>query len=216
MSLPEQFGKSADNLSAHRSRDRREWNSDRRRDHGNSKLIGRWFLFVLAVCCCGCLKPTQPTQSVEVTSVSGTITVADSLSAYTVVIGFIPDYQIFHTLDTITAIGSPPPHEFIETHAISGPSISRSFEITLPGDKSGNRGMIAWLDKDNNNRLELSTEPARFPTKTYENVSVVVTRWTYGFNDRSRLDYSLVILRGGAVTNLFLSQIGNTGFRFRF
>lgn len=164
----------------------------------------------------GCLKPTQPSVPQEITSIQGTIALPDSLRTFAVVIAFVPDYLIFNATDTITSIGVAPPYEFIELHVIAGPASSRSFSINLPEDKSGNRGVIAWVDKNANLQLELSTEPARFPTKTYNNAGVVVTRWTYGFNSNNRLDYSLVLVRNSGTSTAFLSQLGNAGFRFSF
>ncbi|HWP81197.1 MAG TPA: hypothetical protein VNN76_00915 [Bacteroidota bacterium] len=172
-------------------------------------------LFVLALRSGGCLQQDEQPEEPEITTVSGSIQLPDSLATKDVILAFVSDFAVFNTLEVVDSFDVSPPYAFLSTKTISGTTATRTFRMDLPADRSGNRGLLAWVDSNPNLQPDFRLEPVRYPKKFTSTGEIIFTRWTYGINGRFN-DYSIVIIRNGGLMQDFLSSLGNTDLTFTF
>jgi hypothetical protein len=172
-------------------------------------------LFVLAASQLGCLQQDQPPEEPEITAVSGSIQLPDSLATNDVILAFVSDFAIYNTGQVVDSFDISPPYPFLSTKVISGIMAQRTFQVDIPADRSGNRGLLAWVDLNSSMMLDIGMEPIRYPKKSTPTGEAILTRWTYGINGRFT-DYSIVIIRNGGLMQDFLSNLGPTNLVFTF
>jgi len=164
----------------------------------------------------GCKSSTAPGVPRTLT---GTITLPDSLKSYPVLIGhFDTTYATYihgtgATIDSITK--APPPLTPLDIISVTGDTVTRTYSYDLPADPRGFGTLVAWVDKSPaDNKLTLPGEHARFPVKRTSIGSRVIIIWgSSGIgSDPSTFDY---VASDGS--NFFeLAQIGPGGFNFTF
>lgn len=147
-------------------------------------------------------------------TISGTVTVPDSLKNFVIIVAGTPDsLSVYASEDLVSGIwgGESPYIMLVKTSTPAGDN-SRSYSLDLADDPETFGLVIAFVDRNGNGKLDYPEEEARLPEKNIEGADEVI--WSWGYITVG--DNSQYLVAYGMGNNVGLDIVGRMGLILGF